>query len=414
MSEEIEVHIELDRVTYRVGTLRYVAKRSGQTSAFQYHPDWLSSDIAFAIDPANLPLTRDPYYRQSKKSALPGALRDTAPDRWGQQLIKRAFKKAGEDKTLMETDYLLAMNDATRTGALRYKRSGEVEFDHDIGRYRVPPLIALPALVNAADAVLTNTETAEDLKLLLNEGSPLGGARPKSAVQDADDTFAIAKFPKPDDVRSITHGEVLAMVLAQKAGINTAPARLQEVAGRAVVIIGRFDRRHKKRVPFVSAMTMLGLDDGDEETYTGIAEIIRQYGQNPTRDLHELWRRIVFNVLASNFDDHLRNHAFLYSDENKWVLSPAYDLNPVPISERPRELTTWISEEGPDASIELAMNACRFFALKAGDAKTIIAEVAAAVSTWRAVAKDIMMSPADISAYETAFEHNEMKSTAHL
>ncbi len=160
------------------------------------------------------------------RTSLPGALRDTAPDRWGQLLIKRAFRKAGEERTLSEIDYLLAITDRARIGALRYKRQGEETFEHDIGPYRVPPLIQLPALINAADAVQKNTETAEELKLLLNEGSPLGGARPKSAVQDKDGSLAIAKFPKPDDDRSIPHGEVLAMTLARQAGLTVADARI--------------------------------------------------------------------------------------------------------------------------------------------------------------------------------------------
>ena len=185
---------------------------------------------------------------------MPGALRDTAPDRWGQQLIRRAFRKAGDERTLSEIDFLLAITDRTRIGALRYKRPEESTFDHDIGQYRVPPLINLPALVNAADAVQTNSETAEDLKLLLNEGSPLGGARPKSAVKDSDGTLAIAKFPKQDDDRSISHGEVLAMILARNAGISVADARLVDVAGRSVALIKRFDRDGDSRIPFLSAM----------------------------------------------------------------------------------------------------------------------------------------------------------------
>ena len=148
-----------------------------QTSVFEYADEWLSYREAFALDPANLPLSPNPVYSSSEKSALPGAMRDTAPDRWGQQLIRRAFRKSGEKRFISEIDYLLRINDQTRIGALRYKREGETDCDHDIGRYRVPPLIRLPALLNAADAVQSNTETADDLKLLLNEGSPLAAAR---------------------------------------------------------------------------------------------------------------------------------------------------------------------------------------------------------------------------------------------
>lgn len=404
MTDTIEIHIDHDGETHLVGHYRYVAKRRGQSSVFEYAVEWLDNPKAFALDPANLSLDDRQIYTRSDKSALPGALRDTAPDRWGQQLIKRAFRKSGEQRTLSEIDYLLAITDQTRIGALRYRREGEDTFDHDIGRYRVPPLIKLPALINAADAVQSNSETADDLKLLLNEGSPLGGARPKSSVVDNDGTLAIAKFPKPDDDRSIPHGEVLAMTLARRAGINVSSARLQDVAGRPVALITRFDRRDGQRVPFLSAMSLLGLNDGDEAAYTDIAECIRMYSSEPKQDLHELWRRIVFGVLIGNLDDHLRNHGFVYDRDDKWRLSPAYDLNPVPLAEKVRELTTWISEEGPEADLGIARRAAAYFALDDQQAEAIIEEVSVALMGWHNVARKQGMSAADIAVYATAFQ----------
>ena len=402
MTDAIQVFVDDSGETHFVGRCHYIAKRHGQSSVFEYADAWHDRAEAFALDPANLPLERRQIYTSSGKSALPGALRDSAPDRWGQQLIRRAFRKAGEQRALSEIDYLLAINDQTRIGALRYRREGEEGFDHDIGRYRVPPLIRLPALLDAADAVLSNTETAEDLRLLLNEGSPLGGARPKSAVVDNDGRLAIAKFPKNDDDRSIPHGEVLAMTLAAAAGINVAQATLLDVAGRPVSLITRFDRDGDRRIPFISAMTLLGLSDGDEATYTDIAEVIRMYSSAPTEDLHELWRRVVFNVMVGNLDDHLRNHGFLYDHDNKWRLSPAYDLNPVPLTEKARELTTWISEEGPDADLDLARAAAPYFALDLVRANTIVDEVAAALDEWQQMARQLRMSTSDLAAYATA------------
>lgn len=404
MSDTIEIYIDQAGETQLVGRCRYVAKHRGQSSLFEYDDQWLDNPEVFALDPANLPLDGGPIYTSSDKSALPGALRDTAPDRWGQQLIRRAFRKAGEERTLSEIDYLLAITDQTRIGALRYKREGEAGFDHDIGHYRVPPLIRLPALMNAADAVQTNTETAEDLKLLLNEGSPLGGARPKSAVIDSDGTLSIAKFPKPDDDRSIPHGEVLAMTLAAKAGVNVSAARVENVAGRPVALIKRFDRHDGQRVPFLSAMSLLGLNDGDDATYTDIAECIRMYSSEPVADLHELWRRMVFGVLIGNLDDHLRNHGFLYDRDGQWRLSPAYDLNPVPLAEKARELTTWISEEGPDADLDIARRTAVHFALKDDQAEGIITEVSAALQGWKNTARLLGMSAADIDVYATAIQ----------
>ena len=404
MTDVIEVHVNHGDETRLVGRCRYLAKAHRQSSVFEYADEWLSHSEAFALDPANLPLNSNPVYSNFEKSALPGALRDTAPDRWGRQLIRRAFRKSGEKRSLSEIDYLLAINDQTRIGALRYKHEGETDFDHNIGPYRVPPLIQLPALLNAADAVQRNTEAADDLKLLLHEGSPLGGARPKSAVIDRDGQIAIAKFPKPDEDRSIPHGEIMALTLAKKAGINASFGRLLNVADRPVALISRFDRSGVYRHPFLSAMTLLGLSEGDTATYTDIAESIRMYSSAPIEDLHELWRRIVFGVMIGNLDDHLRNHGFLYDGDGKWRLSPAYDLNPVPLEEKVRELTTWISEEGPQASIDLARNAAPFFALKDNHAESIIDEVSQATATWRDVARQLGMSSTDIGIYASAFD----------
>ncbi|MDE0292499.1 MAG: type II toxin-antitoxin system HipA family toxin [Candidatus Dadabacteria bacterium] len=402
MNETIEVHIDTPDGTSIVGRLRYINRRHSQSSAFEYADEWLRGTNAFAIDPENLPLREGAFYTSSDKSALPGALRDAAPDRWGRQLIRRALGKAGERRTLSEIDYLLGVTDHTRIGALRFRREGEDSFDHHIANFRVPPLIQLPALINAADAVHTNTETAEDLKLLLNEGSPLGGARPKSAVEDKDGSLAIAKFPKPDDDRSIPHGEVLAMTLARQVGLTVADARLLDVVGRPVALIRRFDRVRNQRIPFLSAMSLLGLNDGDEGTYTDIAEIIRMYSSSPTQDLNELWKRVVFNVLIGNLDDHLRNHGFLYDRNSRWRLSPAYDLNPVPLAEKARELTTWISEQGPEADLDLAREAAPFFALKKKQAEAIIDEISAALKSWQSTARRLGMNSRDMDIYATA------------
>lgn len=400
----IEVHIGHGQITRLVGRCRYVGKSRRQSSVFQYADEWLNHEDAFALDPANLKLGKSLVYTSSESSALAGALRDAAPDRWGRLLIDRAFRKSGERRTLSEIDYLLAINDYSRIGALRIRRQGDTEFGHEVGRYRVPPLIRLPALLNAADAVRGNNETADDLKLLLNEGSPLGGARPKSAVIDRDGSLAIAKFPKASEVRSIPRGEILALTLASRAGVNAASGRLESVAGRSVALIRRFDRRGESRIPFLSAMSLLGLSDGEVATYTDIADCIRMYSSEPIPDLHELWRRVVFGILIGNFDDHLRNHGFLYDGDGKWRLSPAYDLNPVPIEEKARELTTWISEEGPEADIDIAIKAAPFFALKQDQASQIIEEVKSALAGWRGLARKLGLSAADISAYETAFD----------
>ncbi len=402
MSDVIEVHIDIHGKIHRLGHLRYLAKSRRQSSLFEYSDTWLSHDEAFAIDPANLPLLQRQHYWTGEKTALPGAIRDCAPDRWGRQLVRRAFQKMGDHRPLSEIDYLLAINDYTRVGSLRFRLDGESNFQNHIGQSTVPPLISLPALLNATMAMQSNTESAKDLRLLLNEGSPLGGARPKSAVLNSDGSLAIAKFPKIDDEYSIPHGEVLALNLAEKAGINVAKSRLQMVGEHPVTLIQRFDRIHQVRIPFLSAMSLLRMQDGDSATYTDIAECIRMHGVSPISDLHELWRRIVFSVMISNFDDHLRNHGFLYAGNSQWFLSPAYDLNPVPRYKKARELTTWISEEGADANLEFAYRSAPSFALKLDDAKKIVEEVSDAVSRWHQMAQRLGMSKTDMEIYETA------------
>jgi serine/threonine-protein kinase HipA len=159
----------------------------------------------------------------------------------------------------------------------------------------------------------------------------------------------------------------------------------------------------QRRIPYISAMTLLGLDDGAEATYTDIAEAIRKHSAAPTEDLHELFRRIVFNVLVSNLDDHLRNHGFQHAGKGQWRLSPAFDLNPVPAFEKARELTTWISDEGPDASLDLARRAAAFFAVKPAQADEIIALQQEVIRGWRADAVRIGMGANDIAAYASAF-----------
>lgn len=402
MSDTIGIYIDIDDAAHLVARCRLVTKRKHSTSIFQYDDAWLKYEGRFSLDPENLPLSSAPIYTRTDKSCLPGAIRDTAPDRWGQKLIQRAHRKLGEDRQLTEFDYLLGMNDDTRIGALRYKLPDEVNFNHDIEGYRVPPLIQLPALLDAANAVGDDRETDAELRMLLNEGSPLGGARPKSAIQDGDD-LAIAKFPKPDDDRSIAHGEVLALTLAREAGISAATARIETVAERNVSIIKRFDRRDGQRIPFLSAMSLLGKTDGEGGTYTEIAEMIRKHSSAPTEDLHELFRRIVFNVVISNHDDHLRNHGFLHDSGEQWRLSPAYDLNPVPGFQTDGRLETAISDKGDEASLELALDACTHFKLKPDEAEVIIAGIKAVAANWQQAAGRLGMSAADQKIYASAF-----------
>jgi serine/threonine-protein kinase HipA len=404
----IEVHIDWQGATHLVGRLH--AAERGPAVTFEYAREWLTRPDAFSIDPAGLPLGPRPLHAP----ALFGAMQDCGPDRWGRTLIERAVRKRVlERKPYREIDYVLTLDDLARIGALRFRAGTSGPFIAATTG-NLPPVVKLAALLRAADALHGETETAADLRFLLGAGSPLGGARPKSAVTLADGRLAMAKFPKPDDGRDIAAGEVLALRLARRAGITVAESQLVAVGGRGVSVITRFDRDGARRIPFVSAQTLLGLPPGEPGAYTLLADGIRQFGDDVVGDLRELWRRLVFSLLASNTDDHLRNHGFLMRTPGKWSLSPAYDLNPVPEIERAQMPKTAISEDNAESSIAAALDAAPRFGLKLAAAKTIVREVHAAVAGWRTVAKTLRIPARTLDAYASAFKHPLTDEAAKL
>lgn len=399
----VEVHIEWEGETHFVGRL-YTTERNPAVS-FEYRPEWLSRADAFAIDPTSLPLRSGAQHGPT----LFGAMQDCGPDRWGRMLISRAVrKKILDHKPYQDLDYTLALDDASRIGALRFRAQAEGSF-LATRNVKIPPVIYLSALLNAADAVHGDTETAKDLRFLLNQGSPLGGARPKSAVAFPDGQLAIAKFPKPDDTRDIAAGEVLALTLAQKAGIRVAAHLLETVNGKGVSIITRFDRVGTRRIPFLSGSSLLALPQDEPGAYTLLADGIRQLGYDTAVELRELWRRLVFSLLTSNYDDHLRNHGFLMRAPGRWALSPAYDLNPVPEIERTQTPKMPISEDQEEPTIAAALSAVSRFNLSLGEAQTILRDVLAAVSDWRKTGRRLRIKAATLDAYATAFEHPLME-----
>jgi serine/threonine-protein kinase HipA len=228
-------------------------------------------------------------------------------------------------------------------------------------------------------------------------------------VRDRDGTLAIAKFPHRDDNANIVLWEGVALSLAVSAGIDAPEWRIEAVGTSAALILRRFDRNNGIRIPFLSAMSMLGAADNETHSYLEIAEALRQFGASPSKYLKQLWRRIVFNVLISNTDDHLRNHGFLYEGPGGWRLSPAYDMNPVPVDVKPRVLSTSIDPDDPSASMELAFAAADYFGLKEKQARAISAEIAAAVSAWRTTAEKIGLAGAEIARMATAFEHQDIE-----
>jgi len=225
---------------------------------------------------------------------------------------------------------------------------------------RIPPLAELPELLSAAEHVMEDTDTEEDLRLLIAPGSSLGGARPKASVRENDGHLAIAKFPRKDDEVSTVRWEAVALNLAHQAGIPVPSSRVELVGDKPVLLLRRFDRDGARRIPFLSAMSMLGARDNQAHSYLELVDALRQHGAAPQEDMHALWRRIVFNILVSNTDDHLRNHGFLYHGNDGWRLCPAYDLNPVPTDIKPRVLTLAINEEDTTASLPVCFPSRRY------------------------------------------------------
>lgn len=411
-SQPIYVSIELGEETLKVGKLWFHQRGTRQSASFEYDPDWLKHSEKFALDPA-LQLTSGVFHA-TPDQILFGAIGDSAPDRWGRVLMRRAesvrAKSAREAaRTLSEADYLLGVNDEARQGALRFSLENGGPYLTSKNKKSIPPFIDLPRLLSATERYLNDDETAEDLKILLAPGSSLGGARPKASVRDKDNHLAIAKFPKKDDEFNVVVWEAVALTLAEKAGIKTTKWRLESILDKPVLLLRRFDRQSNQRVPFLSAMSMLGAKDNDPHSYLEIAYAITQYGASPNSDLEELWRRIIFTVLISNTDDHLRNHGFLYERHKGWRLSPAYDVNPNPVEIKARMLSTSIDYDDPTASIDLALSVIDDFRIKKARALEIIKEVTLAVNEWRSVATQFGLIKREIDRMASAFEHEDLK-----
>jgi serine/threonine-protein kinase HipA len=322
---------------------------------------------------------------------------------------RRAEGTGQAPRALQEIEFLLLVDDEARQGALRFAEQEGGPFLREEGAKRVPALVELPKLLSAAEHVMEDKDTEEDLRLLFAPGSSLGGARPKASIREKDGHLAIAKFPRRDDEYNTVVWEAVALGLAQKSGITVAAGRLEDIGGKPVLLVRRFDRDGARRIPFLSAMNMLGSKDNEQRSYLEIVDALRQHGAAPKVDMEALWRRMVFNILISNTDDHLRNHGFLYEGQAGWRLSPAYDLNPVPTDIKPRILSTAINEEDSTASLPVALDVAEYFELKPDRARAIAAEVGKAVSKWRDEASGHGLKKQEIDRMASAFEHEDLK-----
>lgn len=393
-----------------MGILSAQFAKGKKAFSFEYADSWLNSDYKKLLDP-DLAFYTGPQYPRGKINF--GIFLDSMPDTWGRTLMQRreaqksrANKSAA--KKLYDIDYLLGVHDASRMGALRFKTDPSGEFLDKDGENPTPPWSSLGALQEAASQLENEDQESaisKWLAVLVAPGSSLGGARPKANILDVEQNLWIAKFPSKQDTIDKAAWEFLAYQLALQAKIEMAESKTEKYNSRFhTFLTKRFDRLKHDRIHFASAMTMTG---NTEETikdhtpsYLEIVECIEQYGVFVQENLHQLWRRIVFNIAISNTDDHLRNHGFILQDKG-WVLSPAYDLNP---SIQKNGLSLNIDMEDNSLNFDLAKSVGIYFRLSNKQMDVILHEVLDAVSQWRTVAKRIGISKREQELMATAFK----------
>lgn len=402
----------LGHTPLEIGDLLFVRDGRREYSSFAYRQGWLSHRDCFQISP-DLPLSPGRVTRRAPTaddSPLPFALADTEPDAWGKRIVDRAHARRRRDDPslgpLTRFDYLAAVDDESRIGALRL-RDAKGDFLRNAHDHRTPQLLDLSRVYSSVRRVEEGSEDAQDLLYLQGKATSLGGLRPKCTVRDVDGHLAIGKFPSIGDSRPVTRGEVLALKLARLVGIDAAEARIEVVDGTPIAVIRRFDRTADgARLPYLSAGSLLQAQRHQDRAYSEIADALRAIGAEPTHDVQQLWRRILFNLLITNTDDHLWNLGVLHAGQGKWRLAPAFDLNPFP--ERIRESKTWLSEDtGPINSLEMLIEFSEYFALARAQAQAEAAAMVTTLGQWRTVAtsKEVGLTEKDLAAFEPAFEH---------
>ena len=393
-----------------MGSLYVNVIKGGETYSFEYDKDWLKkTGLALTLDPEIMPYSGRQY--PTRKNIF-GLFADASPDRWGRVLMNKrerilAEKEGRKPSKLYDSDYLLGVYDETRMGGIRFKANLEGPFLSDDKETAAPPWATLRTLEEASRN-FENDETGLTerwLNQLIKPGSSLGGARPKATVVDTKDQLWIAKFPSKNDENDTGAWEMVAHDLAALCGLNVPEAKLEKFSPLgSTFLIKRFDRLGSKRVHFASAMTLLGKTDGasaaDGSSYLDIAAFIKSYGAQPKMDLIELWRRIVFNMAVTNTDDHLRNHAFVLTDKG-WILSPVYDVNPVPYGD---ELSLNVDEEDNSISIDLAVQTAVRFGISKSDAEAEAEDILKIVrDNWEKTAAEYGLTRRQVEEMRPAF-----------
>lgn len=392
-----------------IGVLSAHFAKAKKAFSFEYDKDWIKSEQQMLLDP-DIQFYSGLQYPNNKENF--GIFLDSMPDTWGRTLMKRRVNLQAKEKgekapTLYYIDFLLGVYDESRMGALRFKTNPNGEFLDNNSTSPTPPWSSIRELQNASK-MLENDEESDEVKkwlsVLMAPGSSLGGARPKANILDENKALWIAKFPSKNDTIDKANWELLAYKLAMKAGINMAPCRIEKISGNHhTFFTKRFDRENGERIHFASAMTMTGNNEDtirdNIASYLDIADFIQNYGTNINENLHQLWKRIIFNIAISNTDDHLRNHGFILTKQG-WILSPAYDLNP---SIDKDGLALNIDTNNNALDFELAKSVGEYFRLNNNQMETIIQEVVTVVSQWQIIAKEIGISRSEMELMNGAF-----------
>lgn len=403
-SKECYVYIQLPNSFETVTVGRFNWTNSGTNTdvgTFVYAQSYLKNKSAISIDHYNLPL-EERIFSETKNEGTPGPLRDSSPDGWGRYIIQKNTPPSEHDAI----GYLLNSAD-DRIGALSF------------GHGKVPPApvrkfnqtLQLETLITAAQKLEQDLPLDETEKSILMAGPSAGGARPKTTVEHNNNLWLV-KFPSAYDKYNISRIEYATMKLAKKCGLNVPTINLIKIKNYDVFLIQRFDRAFDKkqnnfyRTHFISGLSLMNLDEKDYSnwSYIDLADQMRRWIKKPKNDLHEMFKRIIFNGLVSNTDDHPRNHGFLYGS-NDYHLSPVYDLVPKPETGTTRYLAMKLGSQGRIFNLENILSQCDTFDVTVDEAKNIFNKMKALISKWHSFYLNEGLSKSDLDYLVGAFNH---------
>lgn len=395
-----------------VGELTMDNIRGGETYGFKFNQDWLRkySDLLLSDDINNYVGMQ---YTQPGKDIF-GCFSDSFPDRWGRTLVLRREQiLAAEEKRpvrrLTSMDYLLGIDDATRVGGFRFKEETDGLFINAADELQIPPLTSIRELIAASQEIEKSEENntlpeKKWLMQLVKPGTSLGGARPKASVVDESRQLYVAKFPSRKDIYDVALWEHFAHIMAKEAGIKCAETKVISAGSKYHTLLSkRFDRTEdKRRIHFASAMTMLGLTDGQNAStgngYLDIVDFIVQGCCDVEKNLQELFRRVAFSIAIGNSDDHFRNHGFLLTNKG-WTLSPAYDLNPTLSYEQSLLINSYTAE----SNISILLDSCGEYMLSRDIANGIVDDVKKSMLRWKQVATSIGIPQSEQNMFKDRF-----------